>query len=76
MKDLGMDVCHHWNVGFTIRKFADMRGYVTEDEFKILDKKILDEMKKEDSREAKFIEKYGADKSKWSDDAWDEYEYG
>jgi len=26
--------------------------------------------------EAKFIEKHGADKSKWSEDVWDEYEYG
>ena len=31
---------------------------------------------KEDKREAKFVEKYGADKSKWSEDVWDEYEYG
>jgi len=27
-------------------------------------------MKKEDKREAKFIEKYRSDKSKWSDEVW------
>jgi hypothetical protein len=31
-------------------------------------------MKKENKRETKFIEKYRSDKSKWSDDVWDEYE--
>ena len=76
MNELGMKVCHHWRLGYTIRKFADMRGYVTDEEFKQSDKRILEKMKKEDKREAKFMEKYGADKSKWSDDTWDEYEYG
>ena len=76
MRDLGMDVCHHWNVGYTIRRFADMRGYVTAEEFYEIDKKIQEETRKEDAREAEFIEKYGIDKSKWSDDVWEEYEYG
>ena len=76
MRDLGMDVCHHWYVGYTIRRFADMRGYVTPEEFQEIDKKIQEDIRKEDAREAKFIEKYGIDKSKWSDDVWDEYEYG
>lgn len=76
MKDLGMDVCHHWNIGYTIRRFADMRGYVSDEEFQEIDKKIEEKARKEDAREAKFIEKYGADRSKWSDDIWDEYEYG
>jgi len=76
MKGLGMDVCYHWNIGYAIRKFADMRGYVTDEEFKILDKKMLEDMRKEDVKEAKFVEKHGVDKSKWSDDVWDEYEYG
>lgn len=73
MKDPGMDVCHHWNIGYTIRRFADMRGYVTTEEFQEIDKKMLDVMKKENAKEAKFIEKHGVDKSKWSDDVWGEY---
>lgn len=75
MKDLGMEVCYNGRIGYSIRKFANMRGYVTEEEFTKLDKEMLDQMKKENEHEAKFIEKYGADKSKWSDDVWDEYEY-
>lgn len=59
MKDLGMVVCHHWNVGYVIRRFADMRGYVTDDEFAEIDKKIEEKARKEDKREAQFIAKYG-----------------
>jgi len=76
MKDLGLAVCHNWRIGFSLRKFADMRGYLTDDEFKKIDQEIVEREKKEDEHEAKFIEKYGVDKSKWSDDVWDEYEYG
>jgi len=76
MKELGLQVCYYWQNGYSIRRFADMRHYVTEEEFKKLDKEELEKLKKENEREAKFIEKYGADKSKWSDDVWDEYEYG
>jgi len=76
MKDLGLAVCYNWRIGFSLRKFADMRDYLTDDEFKKIDQEIIEREKKEDAHEAKFIEKYGADKSKWSDDVWDEYEYG
>ena len=76
MKELGLEVCYSWNIGYSIRKFAYLRDYVTDEEFQKLDKKELERLKKEDAREAKFIEKYGIDKSKWSDDVWDEYEYG
>jgi len=75
MLDLGLQICHNWRFGYSLRKFANMRGYITEEEFKKLDEKIDERLKKEDEREAKFIEKYGPDKSKWSDDVWDEYEY-
>lgn len=37
---------------------------------------MLDDMKKVNTKGAKSIEKYGIDKSKWSDDVWDDYEYG
>jgi len=71
-----MNVCYRWHLGYTIRKFADMRGYVTDEEFKQSDKKILEKMIKEDKQEVKFIEKYGIERSKWSDAVWEEYEYG
>lgn len=74
-KGLGLTVCYHYLMGYSIRKFADMRGYVTADEIKQLDRKKLEMMKKADQREARFMEKYGTDKAKWSDDIWDEYEY-
>ena len=76
MKELGMNVCYRWHLRYTIRKFADMRGYVTDEEFKQSDKKILEKMIKEDKQEVKFIEKYGIERSKWSDAVWEEYEYG
>ena len=76
MLALGFQICHNWRFGYSLRKFANMRGYITEEEFKKLDEKIEERSKKEDEHEAKFIEKYGADKSKWSNDVWDEYEYG
>lgn len=76
MKDLGMSVCNNSNMGYAIRRFAEMRGYVTDEEFKKIDKKIQEKTKREDARESKFIEKYGVDKAKWSDEVWNEYEYG
>lgn len=77
MKELGLSVCTHYMMpGYSVRMFAEMRGYVTEDELKQLDKKRLERAEKADKREAKFMEKYGTDKAKWSDDTWEEYEYG
>jgi len=77
MKELGLSVCTHYMMpGYSVRMFAEMRGYVTEDELKQLDKKRLERAEKADKRESKFMQKYGTDKAKWSDDTWEEYEYG
>ena len=77
MKELGLSVCTHYMMtGYSIRMFAEMRNYVTQEELKQLDNQRLERAQKADKREAKFMEKYGTDKAKWSDDAWEEYEYG
>jgi len=36
----------------------------------------LENIRKEDPVAAKFMEKYGVDKTEWSDEVADEYEYG
>lgn len=77
MKELGLSVCTHYMMsGYSLRSFAEMRDYVTAEELKQLDCQRLERAQKADKREAKFMEKYGIDKTKWSDDTWDEYEYG
>ena len=55
--------------------FAEMRGYATK-EIEQLDKKSQEIEEKAEKREAKFMEKYGTDRSKWSDEVWEKYEYG
>jgi len=62
--------------GYSVRMFAEMRDYVSEKELKLLDQEKLQRTQQADKREAKFMEKYGTDKAKWSDDVWEEYEYG
>ena len=76
MKDLGLSVCTNWMMpGYSLRMFAEMRGYVTE-ELEQLEKKSLEIEEEMEKREAKFLEKYGTDRSKWSDEVWEKYEYG
>ena len=76
MKDLGLSVCTNWVMaGYSLRMFADMRGYAIE-ELEQLDQKSQEIEEKVEKREAKFMEKYGTDRSKWSDDVWDEFENG
>jgi len=55
--------------------FAEMRGYATK-EIEQLDKKSQEIEEKAEKREAKFMEKYGTDRSKWSDEVWGEFENG
>jgi len=76
MKELGLSVCTNWMIpGYSLRMFAEMRGYATE-ELEQLDKKSQEIQEEMEKREAQFMKKYGTDKSKWSDDVWEEYEYG
>ncbi|MDH3313058.1 MAG: hypothetical protein OEM28_07920 [Nitrosopumilus sp.] len=76
MKEFGLSVCTNWMMaGYSLRSFAEMRDYATEEELKQRDKEKLERAKREDQREAKFMEKYGTDRSKWSDDVWDDLWY-
>ena len=76
MKDLGLGVCTNWMMpGYSIGMFAEMRGYAAE-ELEQLDRKSQEVEEEMERREPKFLEKYGNDRSKWSEDVWDEYDYG
>lgn len=76
MKDLGLSVCTNWMIpGYYLRMFAEMRSYATE-ELKQIDKKSQEMEEKMEKRESEFMEKYGADMSKWSDEILEKYEYG
>lgn len=77
MNKLGLEVCTSSHTsGYLIHQFAEIRGYVSDKEFKKLSKEKEEEerrWKKEyEESEKKFIEKYGP-RSKWSEDVWDEY---
>jgi len=75
MKDLGLSVCTNWMMtGYSLRMFAEMRGYATE-ELEQLDKKSQEIEEKIEKREAQFMKKYGTDRSKWSDETCKKYEY-
>jgi len=76
MKNLGLSVCtNYMTPGYSLRMFAEMRGYAA-DELEQLDKKSQEMEEKMEKREAEFLEKYGTDRSKWSADVWEKYEYG
>ena len=76
MKDLGLEVCTMMHSEFSIEKFAEIRGYVSNEELKKLSKEIKEREKKFDKEyketENLFIEKHGP-MSKWSEEVWDEY---
>ena len=68
MKELGLSVCTNWMMaGYSLSMFAEMRGYATE-ELEQLHKKSQEIEEEMEKRETKFLEKYGADRSKWSDE--------
>jgi len=76
MKELGLSVCTNWMIpGYSLRMFAEMRGYATE-ELEQLDKKSKEIEEKAEKRESQFMEKYGTDMSKWSAEILEKYEYG
>jgi len=75
MKNLGLSVCtNYMTSGYSLQMFAKMRGYATE-ELEHLHKKSQEIEEEMERRETKFLEKYGADRSKWSAEIWEEYEY-
>lgn len=79
MNKLGLEVCtSSHNSGYLIHQFAEIRGYVSDKEFKKLSREKEEgerrlEREIEES-EKKFIEKYGP-QSKWSEDVWTEFVY-
>jgi hypothetical protein len=76
MKELGLSVCTNYIMaGYSFQMFAEMRGYATE-ELEQLDKKSQEIEEKAEKRESQFMEKYGTDRSKWSDEVWEEFENG
>jgi hypothetical protein len=75
MKELGLNICSSIDSGYSIRRFANMRGYVSDSELEQMDKIMLEEIRNENPKKAKFMEKYGVDMSTWSFEVTDEYEY-
>lgn len=53
-----------------------MRGYLSDSELEQLNKESLENIRETNHVVAKFMEKYGVDKTEWSDEVVDEYEYG
>ena len=76
MKELGLGICFSVDFGYSIRRFANMRGYISDSELEKLNEESLEVIRKEDPVVAKFMEKHGVDKTGWSDDVVDEFEYG
>jgi len=76
MKELGLGICFSVDFGYSIRRFANMRGYISDSELEKLNKKTLEKIREANTEAAKFMEKHGVDKTGWSDEAADEYEYG
>jgi len=61
--------------GYSIRRFANMRGYLSDSDLERLNKETLEKIRQTNPKVAKFMEKYGVDKTEWSDEVADEYEY-
>ena len=49
MNELGLEICYHSSFGYSIRRFANMRGYISDSELEQLNieslKKIRDKLK-------------------------------
>ena len=75
MKELGMGICSSQDDGYSIRRFANMRGYISDSDLEQMNNIILEKVRKEDPKKAKFMEEYGVDMSTWSFEVTDEYEY-
>ncbi len=52
-----------------------MRGYISDSELEQLNIESLKKIKQVNPEMAKFMEKHGVDKTEWSDEVVDEYEY-
>ena len=52
-----------------------MRGYISDSELEQLNIESLKKIRDKNPKIAQFMEKYGVDKTEWSDEVVDEYEY-
>ena len=75
MKELGLGICSSFDSDYSIIRFANMRGYLSDSDLEQMNKIILEKVRKENPKKAKFMESHGIDKSTWSYDETDEYEY-
>jgi len=76
MMELGLGICYHPDFGYSIRRFANMQGYLPDSELEHLNKESLENIIKINPVVAKFMEQHGVDKTEWSDKVVDEYECG
>jgi len=76
MNELGLGICYHFNFGYSIRRFANMRGYISDSELEQLNRESLEKIREINPKIAQFMKKHGVDKTEWSDEVADEYEYG
>ncbi len=53
-----------------------MRGYLSDSDLEQMNNIILEKVRKENPKKAKFMEEYGVDQSTWSFEVTDEYEFG
>ncbi len=75
MNELGLGICYHFNFGYSIRRFANMRGYISDSELEQLNRESLEKIREINPKIAQFMKKHGVDKTEWSDEVADEYEY-
>ncbi len=75
MNELGLDICFSNDYGYSISRFSNMRGYISDSDLEQMNKIILEKVRKENPKKAKFMEEHGVDKSTWSYEEKDEYEY-
>ena len=61
MNELGLNICSSIDSGYSIRRFANMRGYVSDSEIEQMNKVLLEKIRNEDPKKAKFMEEYGVD---------------
>jgi hypothetical protein len=76
MEELGLGLCTSTVYSYQIHKFAIMRGYITTEESKQTIENMIIEEAKQEKFEKDFVQKYGQDMSKWSDETWKKYDRG
>ena len=74
MKELGLEVCVdkdtplHPGTGYNLLRFANMRGYVTDQEIEKREEELEEQARVQEEYEERMTMKYGSDPEKWPDD--------